>query len=852
MEEKYSARASLVLKAAKDLAILHNNPQVTDIHVSIALLQQNKTPIDKVFEHFSVNKEELLGNLNKSLSRLDSKPGLKSLYYSREYQSLLLHAKEISRLLYNTSIGTTHLLLAIFQIEKTPSHHFLTKTGLDYKEVYAFVSEMNEDYNLRERYPQGITEVLKQYGRDLTQDARDGKIDPVIGMDDEINRLIQVLSRRIKNNPLIVGEPGVGKTAVVEGLAQRIVSHDVPESLRNRTIFSLKISDVIAGSKLRGEFEEKLQEILDIVSQSNRRIIIFIDEIHTVVGTGASSGGMDTSNILKPMLARGEVNVIGATTMAEYSKYIQKDGALERRFQKIIVKEPSVEATISILRGIKSKYEAYHGLKIKDEALVASAMMSDRYIGDRHLPDKAIDVMDEACSMVRTEIDAMPLELDELKRKLLQLQMEKVLIEEENTQDNQVRLVKLKNEIQIISDKFNKEQKLWKEEKRSIDKLRMLRNEIEKIELKYEEAKRDNDFEDIVNYSHVQLPKLKEEAESLLNRKYKYNIIEEVNQSHIAEIISKTTGIPVVDLNQDEIKQLLSLEDRIKEKVIGQDHAVKLIANSILRSKAGMKAINKPIGSYLLVGPTGVGKTYLAKVLTEVLYKNPESLIRLDMSEYMEKNSISKLIGSPPGYVGYDEGGQLTEKVANQPYSVVLFDEIEKADNQVFNILLQILDEGMLTDNKGRNVDFSNTTIFLTSNIGALERRAATEDKEFNMEDILLEYFNPEFLNRLDGVIEFNTLKRDDIDKIISLYLKEIEEILSDRVIKLNLTKEARDYIMDSSDYIEYGSREIMRIIRNEIETLISIAILKDEINQNQNVTIGLDEENNFIIYETV
>ncbi|WP_282920113.1 ATP-dependent Clp protease ATP-binding subunit [Ignavigranum ruoffiae] len=850
MDEKYSARASIVLKQAKDLAILHNNPQVTDIHIGIALLQQEQSPIDKIFDYFDNDKEASLKNFNKALEHLDSKPGLKSLYYSREYQRLILIAKEISEQQYSGSIRTSHMFLALLKLDKTPTQHYLLSAGFNYDKTLDYVYQMNAEDKLNEKYLQGISEVLKQYGSDLTQEAKDGKIDPVIGMDDEINRLIQVLSRRIKNNPIIVGEPGVGKTAVVEGLAQRIINHDVPETLRNRTIFSLRISDVIAGSKLRGEFEEKLQEILDIVSNSNRRIIVFIDEIHTVVGTGASSGGMDTSNILKPMLARGEVNVIGATTMAEYSKYIRKDGALERRFQKIIVKEPSVEDTISILRGIKSKYEAYHGLKIRDEALVASATLSDRYIGDRHLPDKAIDIMDEACSMVRTEIDAMPLELDELKRKLLQLQTEKVLLEEDSKDKNQDLLNKLNIEIKLIAEKFERERKIWKSEKRSIDELRKVREEIEKIELKSNEAKRENDFEDVVNYAHVQLPRLKRKAEKLLNQSYKYNIIEEVNQNHIAEIISKNTGIPIADLNQDEIDKLLQLEDKLNQRVIGQQDAVRIISNSILRSKAGMKAPDKPIASYLFVGPTGVGKTYLAKVLTDTLYKNRESLIRLDMSEYMEKNSVTKLIGSPPGYVGYDEGGQLTEKVANQPYSVILFDEIEKANQKIFNLLLQILDEGMITDNKGRNIDFSNTVIILTSNIGF--RYSDVNESFQSIEESLLEVFNPEFINRLDGIIQFHQLDKSSISKIIDLYLTEIERLMFERHLEIDLTEKAREYIISISDYQKYGSREVMRIIRNEIESLISIEILKGNISNNQTVLIDVEsskeQENKFVI----
>lgn len=846
MEEKYSARAAIVIKNAKDLAILHNNPQVTDIHVAIALLEQEQTPLDQIFDYFSCSKAKIIVQLKEALSKLDSKPGLKSLYYSREYQRLILQAKEISQSLYQSTIGSLALFLALFKLDKTPSQHFLMKANLEYDKVWQRVSEFQDEHQLNEKYPKGITEVLKQYGSDLTEEAREGHLDPVIGMDDEIHRLIQILCRRVKNNPILVGEPGVGKTAIVEGLAQRIVRQDVPEMLRNRTIFSLKMSDVIAGSKLRGEFEEKLQEILDIVSNSNRRIIVFIDEIHTVIGTGSSSGGMDSANILKPMLARGKVNVIGATTTAEYSKYIRKDGALERRFQKIMVQEPSVENTISILRGIKSKYEAFHGLRIKDEALVASATLSERYVGDRYLPDKAIDILDEACAKVRTEIDAMPLALDELKRRILQLQMEKVLLEEDES-DNEGLILELISTIDDLTQKLDQELEIWQSEKRAMQELRQVRKEIERIELRKEEASRENDFEDIIQLTHVQLPKLREKSDQLLNQSYKYNIIEEVNQDHIAEIIAKMTGIPLSELDQDEVAKLLTLEERLKQKVVGQDENVKILANSILRARSGLKAKDKPIASYLFIGPTGVGKTYLAKVLTATLYQNPSSLIHLDMSEYMDKNSISKLIGSPPGYVGYDEGGQLTEKVMNQPYSVILFDEIEKANPQIFNILLQMLDEGRLTDNKGRVVDFSNCVILLTSNLGSQYFQEHDVLSKEVLQKVLLEYFSPEFLNRLDGILSFRRLDRVAVEKIMELYLEQLASLLEQEV-EIVLTPQAKAYVIDISNYQEYGSREVIRVIKDQVEVVMAMALLKHQLPDKGAITIDVDQQGEFFI----
>lgn len=841
METKYSARAGMVIKEAKDLAILHNNPQIEDLHVHLALLQQNHSPLDQVFEYFAIDKASYQKKIQEAVERLSSNPGLSNLYYSRDYQRLLLQAKEVAKELYHTSISTLHLFLALLRLEGSTSYHFLQKNGFDYQATYDYILELSQTHNLNERYPQGLAEVLKQYGSDLTEAARQGQIDPVVGMDDEINRVIQVLSRRIKNNPVIVGEPGVGKTAVVEGLAHRIVNQDVPESLRHRMIFSLRLSDVIAGSKLRGEFEEKLREILDIVANANHQIILFIDELHTVVGTGGGSGGVDTSNILKPLLARGQINVIGATTHAEYARYIQKDGALERRFQKIIVQEPSVSDTISILRGIKSKYEAYHGLRIKDEALVACAKLSDRYITGRRLPDKAIDVMDEACSMVRTEIDAMPVELDDLKRRILQLQVEKVRLKEEDSTNPEV--AQLQAEIEKLTDQFEADKAIWQSEKRAMKKLQKIQDQIDQLERQTSQAQQEDDFEEIVNYSHVKIPKLRAQAQELLSQPYRYNLIEEVNRQHICEIISKSSGIPVMDLNQDEVAQLLNLDQRLREKVIGQEAAIHQVAGSILRAKVGLKAVNKPIASFLFLGPTGVGKTYLAKVLASELYQGPEALIRLDMSEYMEKNSVTKLIGAPPGYIGYEEGGQLTERILNQPYSIILFDEIEKAHPQIFNLLLQILDEGQITDNKGRRVDFANTLILLTSNVAG-----ESVGQEDHLEDQLLETFRPEFLNRLTGIILFRRLTKSAIRQIIDLHLEETVQLLADRQLSIELSPASVEAIMAGSDYLAYGSREVVRLIHNEIETLLAVAILQGQVKDRAQILVDYNDQQQFYI----
>lgn len=836
MSEKHSVRLSLILREAKNLALLYNNPEITDLHVHLAMLRQRGGLIHELLEEFAVDEETYENLLQNAVEKLPHKPGSTNLFYSRDYQRLELIAKQIAKKEYSPVIDSTHTYLGLFELEKSTSLYILGKMGLEKEKCEEFFQENKENMQVTEKYSQGISEVLSQYGEDLTKKARNGELDPVIGMDDEINRVVQILSRRIKNNPIIIGEPGVGKTAVVEGLAQRIVNLDVPEALKNKIIFSLETGNLIAGAKLRGELEERVQEVMDIIKSSNRRIILFIDEIHTIVGTGGGSGGIDISNIIKPMLSRGEIVTIGATTITEYTASIEKDGALERRFQKIYVTEPNIEQSLSILRGIKDKYEAYHSLRIKDSALVQAVKLSERYITDRNLPDKAIDVMDEACSMLRTEIDQMPLELDEMRRKILQLEKEKVSIKSENDSE---KVEKLDGEIKNLKEKFDDGKKIWKDEKSSIKQLKKISSKIYDIERKIEEKKREDDFEEAIKYSEIELPRLKQEQEKLLKYKYRYNMIEEVTENHIAKIVSNLTGIPLTVLNEDEKERLLNLEKTINGRVIGQEEAVRKVSNAVLRSKAGLKKRNKPIGTFLFLGPTGVGKTYLAKILASEIYSDPKSLIRLDMSEYMEKHSVSKLIGAPPGYVGYEEGGQLTEKVRQNPYTIVLLDEIEKASTQVFNILLQLLDEGRLTDSQGRLIDFTNSIIIMTSNIGS--ENLNSEENE-SKEEILQKYFKPEFINRLDSIIRFNRLTREDIQKIAILDIREMQNYLQELKTEVNVSDEVLSHIIEISNYEFFGAREVERLIKDDVYTLLAEEIIKGNVKENSKINLVMED----------
>ena len=691
---------------------------------------------------------------------------------------------------------------------------------------------------------------MEKFGRDLTEEARKGKIDPVIGRDEEVRNAIRILSRRTKNNPVLIGEPGVGKTAIVEGLAQRIVNNDVPDSLKDKSIFALDMGALVAGAKYRGEFEERLKAVLEEITNSDGRIIMFIDEIHTIVGAGGGEGSMDASNLLKPMLARGEILCIGATTLDEYRKYIEKDAALERRFQKVLVEEPSLEDTISILRGIKERYEIHHGIRISDNAVIACATMSDRYISDRYLPDKAIDLMDEASAMIRTEIDSMPEEIDETRRRILQLEIEREALKKETDLSSKKRLDSLEVELKDLKEDYDIKLAKWEDEKKEIYSIKTLKEEIDRIKIDIEDAERRYDLERLSELKFGRLPELEKRLEEANQKEKDENrmLKEEVTEEEIAEVVSKWTGIPVSKLVETERDKLLSLDKILATRVIGQDEAIEAVVDAVIRARSGIKQANRPIGSFIFLGPTGVGKTELAKTLTQTLFDDEKNMIRIDMSEYMEKHSVSRLIGAPPGYVGYDEGGQLTEAVRRRPYSVILFDEIEKAHGDVFNILLQVLDDGRLTDNQGRTVDFKNTVIIMTSNLGAeylLEGISSNGSIDDSSRDRVMEIvkrnFRPEFLNRLDEIVMFKPLEREEIFKIIDIQIDEIEARLSERNIQIRLTEEGHQFILDKSYSPKDGARPVKRFLQKNLETEMGRKIIGGELGDEDTVTVDSD-----------
>lgn len=861
----FTKKSLEAIKNAEMIASEHQHQQIETDHLMSALLSQEGGLVPRIMSRLGKPIDEMKQYIDREIDKRPSVSGPGSqpgqIYVSPEMNQVLNESFQIAQNLKDQYVSVEHLLLSMFSLpEHNDVKEMLNQFGINRSAVEKVVSEMRNGQNVTSDNPEETYEALKQYGHDLVQDCIDNKLDPVIGRDNEIRHTIRILSRKTKNNPVLIGEPGVGKTAIVEGLAQRIVAGDVPEGLKNKRIISLDMGALVAGAKYRGEFEERFKAVLKEVKDSNGVIILFIDELHTIVGAGKSDGSMDAGNMLKPMLARGELHCIGATTLDEYRKYIEKDPALERRFQPVMVDEPTVEDTIAILRGLKERYEIFHGVKISDNAIVAAATLSDRYITDRFLPDKAIDLIDEACAMIRTEIDSMPEEMDEINRKIIQLEIEESALKKEDDQLSQERLAKLQKELADDREKFDAMKAQWKDEKRSVDEVQNIKEQIDQLNHQIEMAQRDNDLEKAGELKYGELPKLKakmksiEDSASSQSDHEEHLIREEVGEEEIGEIISNWTGIPLSKVMSGEREKLLKLEDTLKERVIGQEEPIKKVTDAILRSRAGIKNPNTPIGSFLFLGPTGVGKTELAKAVAANLFDSEDNMIRIDMSEYMEKFSVSRLIGAPPGYVGYEEGGQLTEAVRRKPYSVILLDEIEKAHKDVFNILLQILDDGRVTDSQGRVVDFKNTIIIMTSNLGSeyiLDGIDANGDikpeAQETVKKLLKEYFRPEFLNRIDEIILYKPLSKDTVGKIVDLMLKDVRKRLSEQQLDFKLTPDAKQAIIDQGYNPSFGARPMRRFIQQNIETLLAKKILKGDLSQGDVMVVDYDGQHFYI-----